>query len=96
MVMQKRQNEGQQVENKKGKEKEKRETVKHKGNWTREEKWADKKTNTEIEFSCQTKICIVQKAIVSFRRVEDETKELSLRPPPPNFLKMSLFLNITQ
>lgn len=91
MLMQKRQNEGEQVENKKSKEEEKRETVKHKGNWTGEEKWADKKTNTEIEFSCQIKICIVQNAIVSFRRVEDETKELSLRPPAPSFQKKVTF-----
>jgi hypothetical protein len=38
MQMKKAKIEGEQVENKKSTEEEKRETVKHKGNWTRKEK----------------------------------------------------------
>ena len=83
MKMKKRKNKGGQVENKKSTEEEKRETVKHKGNWTRKEKWADKKTNKEIDISCQINICIVQNATVSFRRLEDGTKGFSCGPPPP-------------
>jgi hypothetical protein len=71
------------VENKKSMEDGKRETVKHKGNWTRKEKWAYKKTNKEIDISCQINICIVQNATVCIGRLEDGTKGFSLRPPPP-------------